>query len=100
MSKIKKEKDISKAMISLYCTKNHGTIKELCEDCSSLLEYSWKKLDICKFGDAKTSCKKCPIHCYQDSMREKIRKVMRFSGPRLLFYRPIDFLRYIWNDIF
>ena len=24
-----------------------------------------------------------------DEMREKIRKVMRFSGPRMLFYHPV-----------
>ena len=28
------------------------------------------------------------VHCYQTEMREKIRQVMRFSGPRMLLYHP------------
>ncbi len=43
----------------------------------------------------KTKCHKCPVHCYSQDMREKIREVMRFSGPRMMFYHPLEALRYI-----
>jgi hypothetical protein len=28
-------------------------------------------------------------------MREKIREVMRFSGPRMIFYHPITAIRHV-----
>ena len=30
-------------------------------------------------------------------MKEKIKKVMRFSGPRLLIYRPFEYVRHIFK---
>ena len=69
----------------------------LCGDCRELLEYSLARLDHCKFGNAKTKCHKCPVHCYRPDMREKIRTVMRFSGPRMLLYHPLEALRYLFS---
>ena len=40
------------------------------------------------FMKEKTFCANCKVHCYKPEMREKIRKVMRFSGPRMLLYHP------------
>lgn len=37
----------------------------------------------------KTFCSNCRVHCYKPEMREKIREVMRFSGPRMIFYHPV-----------
>ena len=28
-------------------------------------------------------------------MKEKVKDVMKFSGPRLLIYRPVDFFRHL-----
>lgn len=69
----------------------------LCGDCRELLEYSLARLEHCKFGNAKTKCHKCPVHCYRPDMREKIRTVMRFSGPRMLLYHPLEALRYLFS---
>ena len=69
----------------------------LCGECRELLEYSLARLDHCKFGNAKTKCHKCPVHCYRPDMREKIRTVMRFSGPRMLLYHPLEALRYLFS---
>ena len=38
--------------------------------------------------ETKTFCSNCRVHCYRSEMREEIRKVMRFSGPRMIFYHP------------
>lgn len=69
----------------------------LCGECRELLEYSLARLKHCKFGNAKTKCHKCPVHCYRPDMREKIRTVMRFSGPRMLLYHPLEALRYLFS---
>ena len=71
--------------------------QSLCGECRELLEYSLARLDHCKFGNAKTKCHKCPVHCYRPDMRENIRTVMRFSGPRMLLYHPLEALRYLFS---
>ena len=78
------------------CQVGHGG-PGLCGECSELLEYSLARLEHCKFGNAKTKCHKCPVHCYRPDMREKIRTVMRFSGPRMLLYHPLEALRYLFS---
>ncbi|MDO5040289.1 nitrous oxide-stimulated promoter family protein [Clostridium sp.] len=96
--RVLKEKKIVQFMIEIYCYKKHGQRKnELCDDCKELLDYAHKRLTYCKFGDKKTSCSKCPIHCYKKDMKEKIKEVMRFSGPRLIIYKPYEFIRHIFK---
>ncbi len=46
--------------------------------------------------ETKTFCANCRVHCYKPAMREKIRAVMRFSGPRMIFHHPVAA---IWHVI-
>lgn len=94
MRKIRKEKDTVEFMIRLYCRRRHGA-EGLCAECKDLLRYSQARLDSCPFGDSKKSCRKCSIHCYTPEMREKIREVMRYSGPRMFLYSPFEAFRHI-----
>ena len=96
MNRIDREKEVITLMINLYCEKKHKTKKgQLCPECEELLEYAHKRLTNCKFQNEKTTCGKCSIHCYKKDMRIKVKEVMRFSGPRILFYRPIEFIRHL-----
>lgn len=92
-NRIEREKKVVKRMIELYCRKKEKN-KELCEECRSLLVYAYERLDRCKYGEHKSSCRRCPIHCYKRDMRDRMRKVMRFSGPRMLFYHPLEAIRH------
>jgi len=87
-----KEKDTIKTMITIYCKGNHKTIDSLCNDCSSLLYYACKRIDNCPVKESKTTCAQCTVHCYKPDMREKVRVVMRYSGPRMLFHHPVKTL--------
>lgn len=87
--KREREKLVVGEMIRLYCKKNHGTKDELCPSCAELKQYAETRSDKCPFMETKTFCSNCRVHCYKPEMREKIREVMRFSGPRMLFYHPI-----------
>lgn len=96
--KIKQEKILIKEMILLYCKKHKHKSDgkaEFCYECNALYEYAMQRLDHCKFSDNKPFCSKCPIHCYKKDRKEQIKKVMRFSGPRLFFYHPIIVLRHM-----
>lgn len=95
-TRIAREKEVVSKMIALYCRHKLG-MKEMNEEYRALEEYAHKRLSCCKFGEKKPACKKCPIHCYKPSMREEIRKIMRWAGPRMLFYDPIAALRHLLN---
>ena len=87
-SKREQEKETVALMIRLYCRKNHGG-KTLCPKCSELDAYARLRSDKCPFMEIKTFCSNCQVHCYKKDMREKIQEIMRFSGPRMIFYHPI-----------
>ena len=76
-------------MIALYCRKKHHTKTGLCPECAELEAYARMRSDKCPFMETKTFCSNCKVHCYKPVMREKIREVMRFSGPRMLFSHPV-----------
>ena len=93
-AKREREKMIVSQMIELYCRKKHGG-KELCPDCVQLRDYACLRSDQCPFMETKTFCSNCKENCYKPVMREKIRAVMRFSGPRMIFYHPIMAMQHI-----
>ena len=94
MTRIEREKVTVSLMIRLYCRRKEGN-KNLCAQCSELEEYAHKRLSACRYGEQKTSCKKCPTHCYRKDMREKIREVMRFAGPRMILHHPLEAIRHL-----
>ena len=97
MSRIEEEKKTVEQMIRLYCRLKEGNCT-LCEECAALLEYAHKRLDHCKFGEKKSTCRKCPVHCYKPVMREKMCEVMRFAGPRMMWHHPIDAIKHLWRE--
>ncbi len=88
--KRRQEKETVGLMIELYCHGNHGTPKgQLCPDCEALRDYADARVDHCPHMATKTFCSVCKTHCYKPEMREQIRQVMRWSGPRMLFHHPV-----------
>ena len=83
------EKETVSFMIKLYCRKKHHTKGVLCDECKELDEYAQARSDKCPFMETKTFCANCKVHCYKPAMREKIKAVMRFSGPRMILYHPV-----------
>ncbi len=76
-------------MIALYCRGHHGSKDNLCPECGGLLAYVKGRLEKCPLKKNKPWCSKCTVHCYKPDMREKIRAVMRYSGPRMPWRHPI-----------
>jgi hypothetical protein len=75
-------------MIRLYCRDHHGSRDQPCTECARLLGYAEQRLDRCPFGADKPTCARCTVHCYRRDMRERVRTVMRYSGPRMLRRHP------------
>ena len=82
-------------MIGLYCRNLHGVERGYCSDCAALLDYSRRRLSECPQLPDKPVCANCRIHCYRPEMRERIRRVMRYSGPRMFWRHPLIALGYL-----
>ena len=93
--KREREKQMVSQMIALYCKKQHHSRSGLCPDCAALDEYARMRSEKCPFMETKIFCSNCKVHCYKPEMREKIREVMRFSGPRMLFHHPVAAIRHV-----
>ena len=94
-AKREREKRVVSQMIALYCRKHHGGRGGLCVDCAALDAYARQRSDRCPFMEHKTFCSNCKVHCYRPDMRERIRQVMRFSGPRMILYHPVMAIRHV-----
>ncbi len=98
MTRIEREKIVIGKMVAIYCRHKEGN-QTLCPECSALLDYARQRLSRCPHGNDKPTCRKCTIHCYQPHMREKMRQVMRYSGPRMLIYAPLSALTHIIREL-
>jgi hypothetical protein len=94
-----RERKTVEAMVRLYCEKHHAPEGLLHPECQELLQYALERLDRCPFQEQKTTCEKCPVHCYRPELRERIREVMRYAGPRMLFRHPMLTLLHLWDNI-
>lgn len=98
-------------MIALWCRAHHSEVASvhsadaprirlgmrsvtLCPDCAELNAYATARIAACPHMETKTFCSACPAHCYRPAMRERIRSVMRWSGPRMIRYRPIAAIKH------
>ena len=89
-SRINRERKTIKVMVEMYCKAHHNMPEnKLCAECSALLDYAVARIDKCHFIEDKPTCLKCPVHCYRQEQREQVRRIMRYSGPRMLFAHPV-----------
>lgn len=77
-------------MAYLFCRQKHGSHKGvLCAECQELKEYAFERLRRCPFQERKSTCAKCTVHCYKPEMRERVRVMMRYAGPKMLLRHPV-----------
>ncbi len=88
--------------VAVYCKHHHGEAareaftvggidvsatslgkRKVCSDCRGVLRHAVAKRARCPLLP-KPTCRVCPVHCYAPKMREKIRRVMAFSGRHLM----------------
>ena len=122
--KREREQEIVSQMIALYCKGNHSAHRsvslrerggemrqmregaalrergsgerwDLCPECTELEAYAHARSERCPFMEEKTFCSNCTVHCYRPEMRERIRTVMRYAGPRMLFHHPVMAIRHM-----
>ena len=67
----------------------------LCPGCEALYGYAAGRIARCPHMETKTFCSACKTHCYRPEMREQIRAVMRYAGPRMLFHHPVAAVKHL-----
>lgn len=97
LSRIEEEKQTIKQMIHFYCRHKEKN-QTLCPACNELLKYAYQRLDHCPFGEQKKTCRQCPVHCYHPEKRQKIKEIMRFAGPRMIWHHPFWTLKHLWRE--
>ena len=94
---LKRERQTVRYMVQIYCGARHRH-SGLCPRCSGLASYAMARLDHCVFKAEKPTCKQCAVHCYRRDMRQQMRQVMIFSGPRMLLSHPILAVRHLLDE--
>lgn len=88
--RLSREWNTIEKMAYLYCHQYHHSPKgTLCADCQELKDYAYQRLCKCPFGENKSTCATCTVHCYKPVMRERVRVMMRYAGPRMLLHHPV-----------
>lgn len=82
-------KKVVSKMIDMYCKGHNHSVVTPCGECQDLKDYVYGKIEACPFVEKKIFCSSCKIHCYNTEMKNNIKDVMRYSGPRIVFYHPI-----------
>ncbi|MGF7482856.1 nitrous oxide-stimulated promoter family protein [Providencia sp. SP181] len=95
--RINREIQTIEKMINIY-EKAHSTPNDIPDYYQKLFTYAVNRLEKCRYGEAKPACKQCPIHCYQPKMREQMKAVMRWAGPKMLLHHPILAIRHLLDD--
>ncbi len=109
MSRISREQNTLEKMIGIYCCDHHrrtpspggrgkGEGERLCVECEILLSYAHQRLNRCPYAEDKPPCSKCETHCYKPEMRDRMREVMRYAGPRMLKKHPILAVRHLVDE--
>jgi len=92
------EKKIFEKMVLIYCKKKHK-YDSACMDCREIIKYGHNKINNCIHGKEKPFCSKCTVHCYEKNIKEKVKDIMIFSGPRIFFYHPIVSLKHFLSSL-
>lgn len=96
--RLEREDLTMECMLKIYCKDHHKSDDgSLCSDCIELRDYARSRLTKCPYEENKPTCANCTIHCYQKSMRKKVRQVMRYSGPRMIYKHPVLAIFHIFD---
>ena len=96
--RLRREQRTITAMLGIYCKGHHGSRIGLCDDCDGLRVYAKQRLEACPFQVEKPACNHCEIHCYSTRMRERVRSVMRYAGPRMLLRHPLLAIQHLLDE--
>ena len=101
---------VLRAFVELWCEDHHGERRRapweprgplgnllpgepprLCEECRDVLGHALGRRLLCPH-DPKPACKHCRTPCYRVDHRDTMRRIMRYSGLRLILRGRLDLI--------
>lgn len=89
-----KERRLLSCMVAYYCRKNHGNRVRLCPECADVDRFIRQRCH-CPRQEATRLCRSCPAQCGRPELKEKLRRMVRYACPRMLFRHPVTVSRYV-----
>ncbi len=62
-----------------------------------LMDYAFQRIDMCVEIEHKTFCSACKKPCYSKNMKMMMKKVMRYSGWRMMFVHPLLVVKHTFS---
>lgn len=97
LRRLKRDDETVMAMAELYC-RGHRHMRtpgqRLCPECAETVQYAQARTHACPHKHQGT-CDTCSIQCYKPEMRQRIRTIMAYSGPRMMLHHPIMAIRHL-----
>ena len=98
-SRLDRERRTIEAMYRIWCRDRHGSSGPLCDECGPGLAYAHLRIGKCPHGEEKPTCRNCTIHCFSPAMKETVREVMRYAGPRMMRCHPVLALLHVLDGL-
>ncbi len=90
------EKKTIEKVIEIYCNHKHDIPHGLCDDCSELLGDAIHLINKCQHKP-KPACGACKTNCFSSDQRKKMKGIMKYSGPKMLFRHPVLTINHFWK---
>jgi MOSC domain-containing protein YiiM len=87
--RIRRELHTITTMVKMYCRDHHQPPIVPCLTCQKLIDYAEKRVLHCPFAWEKPTCLNCAVHCFKSDIRNQVRAVMRYAGPKMLLRHPV-----------
>ncbi|MBF0105614.1 MAG: nitrous oxide-stimulated promoter family protein [Deltaproteobacteria bacterium] len=90
------------AMVTIYCKDKHRGCWQpgcrICDECQAIINYATHRTLKCPLKKDKPACRYCTIHCYEENYRRRVREIMSYAGPRMLWRHPLLALLHLWDE--
>ena len=82
----------------IYCSAHHDSAEHdeagLCPSCREAVSATFERASNCP-NHQTGNCEDCEIKCQRGDAQARIRQIMRYSAPRMLFRHPLMTLEYL-----
>lgn len=82
----------------IYCKAHHqGTEQDeagLCPSCREAVESTFARAANCP-NHQTNNCEDCEVKCQRGDAQKRIKQIMRYSAPRMIFCHPLMTLEYL-----
>lgn len=101
MENVDKDRKTLEAIGRIYCDAYHEGPKDasgLCPACRETVDATLARTQACPFNH-EGNCQDCEVHCQRGAAQKRIREMMRYSAPRMVFRHPLMTAGYLRKKI-